>query len=96
MLFPAYDQQKILFFAFTTTDLEQHSPKNILMSWVMDLPRNVVPKAAAQALLDYYPNHRDFIDGPLQRALIELIKEVRDTEAGAKVRRGGRKARLDQ
>ena len=73
---PSCDQQKIIHFALTSDDLRQHAPRQILMSWIMDLPQSLDPATAAKTLLETYSSHPDLLDGEAQRELLKLLREV--------------------
>lgn len=73
---PSCDSQKIIHYALTSDDLYRHAPRQILMSWIMDLPQNINPAAAAKTLIENYTEHPDFIQGEPQKELLTLLYEV--------------------
>lgn len=73
---PSCDSQKIIHYALTSDDLHQHAPRQILMSWIMDLGQNINPAAAAKTLIEAYSEHPDFVPGKPQKELMTLLYEV--------------------
>ena len=87
VMHPSCDSQKIIHYALTSDDLHNHPPRQILMSWIMDLPQNVDPAAAAKTLIETYSEHPDFMQGEPQKELLTLLYEV-STSDPQKQRRG--------
>ena len=73
---PGCDSQKIIHYALTSDDLYRHAPRQILMSWIMDLPQNLNPAKAAKTLIETYTAHPDFVHGEPQKELLTLLYEV--------------------
>ncbi len=73
---PNCDAQKIIYYALTSDDLHQHAPRQILMSWIMDLPQNLDPAAAAKTLIETYTQHPGLVQGEAQKELLTLLYEV--------------------
>ena len=76
VMHPSCDSQKIIHYALTSDDLHQHSPRQILMSWIMDLPQNVKAPDAAKTLIATYNEHPEFVPGDAQQELMKLLYEV--------------------
>ena len=73
---PGCDSQKIIHYALTSDDLYRYEPRQILMSWIMELPQNLDPAAAAKTLIETYSSHPDFVQGEPQKELLTLLYEV--------------------
>ncbi len=70
------DPQKIIHYALTSNDLTAHGARRILMSWIMSLPQEADPAAAAKALAASYAQHLQRMQGPMQNELLELLSSV--------------------
>ena len=80
VMHPSCDSQKIIHYALTSDDLHNHAPRQILMSWIMDLPQNIKPSEAAKTLIETYSEHPDFVQGEPQKELMTLLYEVSVTD----------------
>ena len=76
VMHPGSDPQKIIHYALTSDDLNRHAPRQILMSWIMDLPENIKPADAANTLIAHYSDHADLVQGEAQKELLTLLYEV--------------------
>ncbi|MEM7206589.1 MAG: hypothetical protein AAF434_02080 [Pseudomonadota bacterium] len=76
VMHPNCDPQKIIHYALTSDDLNRHAPRQILMSWIMDLPQNLNAAEAAKTLMATYGEHPDFVHGDAQKELMTLLYEV--------------------
>ncbi len=76
VMHPNCDPQKIIHYALTSDDLYQHAPRQILMSWIMDLPQNINAAEAAKTLMEVYGEHPEFVHGDPQKELMTLLYEV--------------------
>ncbi|MEM7291827.1 MAG: hypothetical protein AAF420_00365 [Pseudomonadota bacterium] len=76
VMHPNCDPQKVIHYALTSDDLNKHAPRQILMSWIMDLPQNLDTANAAKTLIETYSDHPEFVQGEAQKELLTLLYEV--------------------
>ncbi len=76
VMHPSCDPQKIIHYALTSDDLNRHAPRQILMSWIMDLPQDINAANAAKTLIEAYGEHPEFVHGDAQAELMKLLYEV--------------------
>ena len=76
LMHPNCDPQRIIHFALTSDDLHRHPPRQILMSWIMDLPAGINAADAARTLIESYSEHPEFVQGEAQKELLTLLYEV--------------------
>ena len=81
IMHPNCDPQKIIHYALTSDDLHRHLPRQILMSWIMDLPQDLNTAEAAKTLISVYAEHPEFIHGDPQHELMGLLYEVSIADA---------------
>lgn len=92
---PGCDRAGLIHAALTSDDLRNNQPESVLFAWLVDLPKQLDPAAAASALLAAYPGHPRFRAGRFQAHMLRLLGEVSEwpQERLKPRRRGGRRGR---